>query len=201
MAKLTEKQKRFCDEYLIDFNATQAYIRSGYAVKKKITAEQNGAKLLKNTKVQEYITERQKAIQRRTEITQDKVLNELAKVAFTNGSDFAKVVTKPRKRRIWDDELGEYVYECDFDSYDQYVELKDTDELPEEKRAAISSIKETKHGIEVNSYDKVKALELIGRHIGMFKDKLEISGQVNNPFDGISTEELKKIIYDNKTAT
>lgn len=81
--KLTEKQKRFCEEYLIDRNATQAYIRAGYSVKKKITAEQNSSKLLKNTKVQAYLTELSEHQSERTQITADIVLKELAKIALT----------------------------------------------------------------------------------------------------------------------
>ena len=104
-------------------------------------------------------------------------MKELARIAFTDGTDFAKVVTKPIKQRIWDEDIQEYVYEENVDNYFQFVELVDTEALPEDKRAAISGIKQGKHGIEISSYDKVKALELIGRHIGMFKDKIEISGQ------------------------
>ena len=52
MARLTAKQKRFCDEYLIDLNATQAAIRAGYSAR---TANEQGARLLANVSVQEYI--------------------------------------------------------------------------------------------------------------------------------------------------
>ena len=53
MAKLTEKQKRFCDEYLIDLNATQAAIRAGYSPR---TAEQAASRLLSFVKVQDEIS-------------------------------------------------------------------------------------------------------------------------------------------------
>ena len=56
---LTPKQKRFCEEYLIDLNATQAAIRAGYSLK---TAEQTASRLLRNVKVQEYIAKRQKGL-------------------------------------------------------------------------------------------------------------------------------------------
>lgn len=190
MAKLTKKQKKFCDEYLIDLNATQAAIRAGYSEK---TARFIGAENLTKPNIQEYIQQRMNAREKRTEITQDMVLRELAKIAFSNGSDFAKVVTKPRKKMVWNDEIQEYEEK---EVEEQFVELIDTDKLPDDKKAAIASIKETKHGIVVESCDKVKALELIGRHLGMFKDKIELSGQVNNPFDELSVEELKKLIID-----
>ena len=64
------------------------------------------------------------------------------------------------------------------------VRIIPTEELPEEKRAAISAIKETKFGINVETYDRVRALELLGRHLGMFKDKVELSG-------GLDTEKTK----------
>jgi phage terminase small subunit len=180
LANLTAKQKAFCNEYLKDLNATQAVLRAGYSTK---YPDKMGSELLGKTRVQEFINERMREREKRTEITQDKVLNELAKIAFASGADFAKVVTKKEtkgKREI------EY----------QQVELTDTDQLPENKRSAISAIKETKHGIAVESYDKVKALELLGKHLGMFKESLELSGglDVNNPMAGLSTADLKKMI-------
>ncbi len=190
MAKLTKKQKKFCDEYLIDLNATQAAIRAGYSEK---TARFIGAENLTKPNIQEYIQQRMNEREKRTEITQDMVLRELAKIAFLNGSDFAKVVTKPRKKMVWNDEIQEYEEK---EVEEQFVEIIDTDLLPDDKKAAIVSIKETKHGIVVETCDKLKALELIGRHLGMFKDKIELSGQVNNPFDELSVEELKKLIVD-----
>lgn len=57
---LTPKQKRFCEEYLIDLNATQAAIRAGYSPK---TAEQTASRLLRNVKVQEYIAKDKKSYQ------------------------------------------------------------------------------------------------------------------------------------------
>lgn len=193
MANITEKQKRFVDEYLIDLNATRAYKAAYPSVKKDEVAASAAVRLLRNVKVQAYMKERQKKIQERTEVTQDRVILELARIAFSNGSDFAKVVTKPRKRMVWNDQTQEYEEK---EIEEQFVELIDTDALPVDKRAAIAAIKESKYGIEVTSCDKVKALELIGKHLGMFKDKVEISGQVNNPMEGLTTEELKKLIYD-----
>jgi phage terminase small subunit len=193
VANITEKQKRFVDEYLIDLNATRAYKAAYPSVKKDEVAASAAVRLLRNVKVQAYMKERQKKIQERTEVTQDRIILELARIAFSNGSDFAKVVTKPRKRMVWNDQTQEYEEK---EIEEQFVELIDTDALPVDKRAAIAAIKEGKYGIEVASCDKVKALELIGKHLGMFKDKVEISGQVNNPMEGLTTEELKKLIYD-----
>ena len=67
--KLTEKQQRFVDEYLIDLNATQAAIRAGYSVK---TADQQGSRMLANVKVQQAIAEHMAERSRRTGVNQDR---------------------------------------------------------------------------------------------------------------------------------
>jgi phage terminase small subunit len=190
MAKLTPKQKLFVQEYLIDLNATQAAIRAGYSPQ---TANEQGSQNLAKLSIQNAIDKAMHKREQRTEITQDKVLAELAKVAFSNGTDFAKVTTQKRKKRLWDDEAQEYVEK---EVEEQYVELFDTDKLPPEKKAAIAEISEGKFGISVKSCDKVRALELIGKHLGMFKDKVELSGQVNNPYEGLTTEQLLKLVGD-----
>lgn len=191
--KLTDKQKKFVEEYLIDLNATQACIRAGYKTKDSQQASEIGCQLLKKTQVSEAIQSAMAKRSARTEITQDMVLNELAKIAFSNGSDFAKVTTKKCKRQIWDQESETYV-EKEVD--EQFVELIDTDKLSPEKKAAIAEISEGKFGISVKSCDKVKALELLGKHLGMFKDKVEVNGNINNPFEGFTTEQLMKLVGD-----
>lgn len=78
---MTERQKRFGDEYFIDLNLTQAAIRAGYSEK---TAYSAGQRLLKNVEVQKYIQERLKSRQERTEITQDMIIGELHKLGFAD---------------------------------------------------------------------------------------------------------------------
>ena len=194
MKKLTEKQKRFCDEYLVDLNATRAYKKAYPSVKKDETAAQAGSRLLRNVNVKEYIDKRIKDRQKRTEITQDKVLNELAAIAFSNGSKYAKVV----ERKAYDEEGKEVVdYETGKQLTYKTVEFKNTDDLTEDEKKAISSIHKGKDGMKVETYDKMKALELLGKHLGMFKDKLELSGTVNNPYEGLTTEQLLKLAGGN----
>ena len=148
---MTEKQKIFADEYLIDLNGTRAYRVAYPSVKKDEVAAAAAARLLKNVKVEAYIQKRMEERQKRTEITQDRVLEELAAIAFARATDYAEVKG-----------------EC--------VRIKDTDALAEQQIRAIAGIKEGKYGIELKLNDKEKALELLGRHLGMFKDKLEVSG-------------------------
>lgn len=149
--EVTEKQKVFADEYLIDLNATRAYKVAYPAAKKDEVAAVNGNRMLRNAKVAEYITERMQDRQKRTEITQDKVLQELAAVAFSNATDYVEV-------------------------RDNAVIVKDTASLSDTQIKALAGIKESRGGIEVKLNDKLKALELLGRHLGMFKDKVEVSG-------------------------
>lgn len=140
---LTEKQKRFVAEYLVDLNATQAAIRAGYSAK---TADRIGPELLGKTCVSEAI---QKAVldrQQRTEITQDMVIRELASIGFARATDFVHV-------------------------RDGRVIIDDTDDLTDAQKGAIAGIKEGKFGIEVKLHDKVRALEKLGEHLGMFSGK------------------------------
>ena len=148
---MTEKQKIFADEYLIDLNATGAYRVAYPSVKKNETAAAAAARMLRNVKVAAYIQERMQERQKRTEITQDRVLQELAAIAFAKADDYAEIK-------------------------DECVRIKDTEELNEQQVRAIAGIEQGKFGIKVKLNDKEKALELLGRHFGMFKDKLEVSG-------------------------
>ena len=84
MAKLTAKQQRFVDEYLIDLNATQAAIRAGYSEK---TAFSIGTENLRKPLIQKAIQQRKQAREQRTEITQDRVIQELAAIGFARATD------------------------------------------------------------------------------------------------------------------
>lgn len=148
---MTDKQKIFSDEYLIDLNATRAYKAAYPHVKNDKTAAAAAARLLRNVKVVSYIEERMQDRQKRTEITQDRVLQELAAIAFARTTDFVQIVN-------------------------DRVLLTDTSKLSEIQIRAIAGIKEGKNGIELKLNDKEKALELLGRHLGMFKDRVEVSG-------------------------
>lgn len=173
---LTEKQKRFADEYIIDLNATRAYKAAYPSVKKDSTASQAGSRMLRNVKVAAYIDKRMKDREKRTEITQDMVVRELAAIAFSNAADYAKVI---EKQAVYTTENGRRIPLEDEDGNPvmiNEVELTLTDNLSSEQKKALSGIKHGKYGIEVASCDKIRALELLGRHLGMFKDRVEVSG-------------------------
>ncbi|MBB6670265.1 terminase small subunit [Cohnella nanjingensis] len=150
---LPVKQQKFADEFLIDLNATQAAIRAGYSFK---TATEQGSRLLANVKVRAYIDERMAVISTRTGINQERIMRELARIAFL---DPTKLVN--------------------MDS----AELQDN--ASADDRAAIASVKvKSMSGDvemierEVRFADKLKALELLGKRYGMWTDGLKLSGEV-----------------------
>lgn len=150
---MTEKQKIFADEYLIDLCATRAYKVAYPRIKSDDVAAVNASRMLRNAKVAEYIKKRMQDRQRRTEITQDMVIQKLAAIAFSEITDYVNVV-------------------------DGRVKIRDTSELTKYQVAALAGIKEGKNGIEVKLNDQLKAAELLGRHLGIFKDKVEVSGSL-----------------------
>ena len=88
---MTEKQKIFADEYLIDLNATRAYKVAYPRVKNDEVAAAAATRLLRNVKVAAYISERMQERQKRTEVTQDRVIEELAAIAFAKATDFVQI--------------------------------------------------------------------------------------------------------------
>ncbi len=168
---MTDAQKRFCNEYLVDLNATRAYKVAYPKFKKDETANAAASRMLRNVKIQEYISEKQKKIEQRTEIMQDMVIKELAAIAFSKASDYAKLKKMKRNVPIFD---GENIVDYKEEEYTG-IEFTPTDELTEEQKKALSGIKEGKFGIQVDSCDKVKALELLGRHLGIFNDKINVN--------------------------
>lgn len=161
---MTKKQKRFIEEYLIDLNATQAAIRAGYSVK---TANEQGAQNLAKLSIQQAIGEAMAERSKRTGINQDRVLLELAKIAFLNPVD----VIDPETATV---RAG--------------AALEDT--------AAIQSVK-VKHSCsesgqmterEVKMADKIKALELLGKHLGMYQNNVNVSIETSQKLDDIISQ-------------
>ena len=146
--KLTDKQARFVEEYLIDLNATQACIRAGYSAR---YADRKGSELLGKDRVSDAITKRIKDRQKRTEITQDRVLTELANIGFSDAGSY-------------------------FEWGPDGVKVKPKEKLTAEQRAAVQEVSETvtKHGgtIRLKLADKIAALTKIGQHLGMFTERI-----------------------------
>lgn len=166
MAKLTDKQQRFVDEYLIDLNATQAAIRAGYKTRTSQQASEIGCQLLKKSQVSEAISKKMAARSRRTGVNQDRVVLELAKVAFAKMTDIV-------------------------DSNGRIKEDASPDDL-----ACIESIKfkesDNEYGgsveREVKIASKLKALELLGKHLGMWSDKFNVTVEKSEKLDDIISQ-------------
>lgn len=137
---LSSKQSRFCHEYIVDLNGTQAAIRAGYSSK---TARHQATRLLTKVHVQSKIKALQEDIAKTTDITIAKTLTELARIAFSDVGDYIEVKNNQ-------------------------LTLKDLTLLTKNQTAAIESIQQTKDGLKFKLYNKPQALELIGKHLGMF---------------------------------
>lgn len=163
MAKLTKKNEVFCKEYLIDLNATQAAIRAGYSVE---SAGSIGSELLKKPEIRARIDKEMAERSKRTGINADRVLRELARVAFLNPKDVIDLNTAEVKEDASEDDLaviaGVKV---------KYVPHKDFDENGD-------PVIEQAIEREVRMADKLKALELCGKHLGMFKDNPDSAAPV-----------------------
>ena len=126
-AKITEKQQQFVIEYLIDLNATQAYIRAGYKVSETV-ASVNACKLLGNTKIQNLVQKAMAERASRCRISQDEVIMQLKSIAFNEGA---------------------------------------------------------------RDSDRIRALDLLGRHLGMFRDRVEVTNTMD--ITGKLCPELEKL--------
>lgn len=216
MAELSPKQQRFVEEYMVDLNATQAAIRAGYSPK---TAAEQGARLLKNVKTQAAIHKAAEKREKRTEITADRVVQELWNIITADPNE----ITELRRtccRYCWGkdhqyqrtanelekargdyalavkeaekagntlpqfDERGGEGYDSTRSPSQDCPEcfgegvvspfFKDTRNLSPGAKSLYAGVKVGQGGIEVKMHSKDKAIELLGRHLGMFKDKLEV---------------------------
>ena len=146
---MTKKQKRFIEEYLIDLDATQAAIRAGYSPD---TAYSIGNENLKKPEIKAHIDKAMAERSKRTGVNADRVVMELAKIAFVNADDVIDFKTATVKEGARPEDMAA---------------------IQSEK---VKTFGEDGLGREIKMADKIKTLELLGRHLGMFKDKVEVSG-------------------------
>lgn len=226
--RLTAKQQRFVEEYLIDLNATQAAIRAGYAAKH---AESQAYQLLQKTPVQAKIAEAREKLSERTEITQEMVLKRLWAVATANPNElmvhrrvccrhcfgeghayqwvdeheYERCVAAAKR-----DELpppgdeGGYGFDktvrphpkcpvCKGEGYGDVV-WGDTRDVSPAALALYAGVKQTKEGFEIKTQDQLAALQMVGRHLGMFNDKLMLQGDKENPLSVLLREVAGKTL-------
>jgi len=151
--KLTPKQKLFCKYYLINLNATDAAIKAGYSKK---TATKQGSQLLDKTRhphIAEYLEAKMENRAQKLEITADKVVEEIAKIAFANTTDF-------------------------LDISEGNVVIKDLSQIDTTAIAGAEEIFDKdgiRLGVKLKFHDKSKNLDMLMRHLGQYKDKVELS--------------------------
>ena len=169
MKPLSPKQERFVAEYLVDLNATQACIRAGYSPK---TADVQGPRLLGNVRIAQAISAGQSKRLAKLNISAERVLGEIASIAF---SDI----------RRWFDAEGR---------------LLPIHQLPDDVAAALGTvevIREKTIGqdtpiavLKVKAWDKVRALDMLAKHFGLVKERLEHSGPNGVPLRLASDADL-----------
>lgn len=147
MSRLTPAQKRFVDEYLVDLNAEAAAIRAGYSAR---GARRAACRNMQHAGVKQGIQVGKERRAERMQVTQDMVLRELAAIGFTTMADVCR----------WSGDT---------------LELLDSGMLSPEQAAAIAEISETtttRGGtVRVKLHSKLKALEMLARHVGLYDDK------------------------------
>lgn len=158
LADLTPKQQRFVDEYLVDLNATQAAIRAGYSEK---SAYSQAHDLLKKPEIEAAVAAARLEQSDRTGVTADRVIRELAAIAFGDLRDVAS----------WRADA---------------LTLIDSAELAPEAAAAVREVvaytTTTDHGessttttrVQIRQHDKIAAIRLLGQHLGLFKETLKL---------------------------
>ncbi len=143
--KLTRMQELFIKEYLIDLNATKAALRAGYCKTNPLNADKVGPELLGKTRVKAAIDAAMVERTKRIECTGDDVVKELMKIAFSDMKEFAS----------W---------------AEGSVVMKSSEEI--QNTAAVSEVTsffgENTSSTKFKLHDKVKALELLGKHFGLF---------------------------------
>ena len=151
---LNAKQERFCEEYLVDLNATQAAIRAGYSVK---TAKSQGSRLLTNADVSARVDALKAERSKRTEITADRVLRELARVAFVDPTDVLEMAKAKVRPDVTDHDraviAGVKVKYIPVKQYDEDGEMTVVDAIEREVKLA----------------DKLRALDMLAKHLNMYE--------------------------------
>lgn len=186
MGKLTPKQKIFVDEYLVDLNATRAYKIAYPSCKKEETINAAASRMLRNVKVKDYIDKRMKDREKRTEIKQDDVIREIASIANDDIKNYLSFKTE----KVF---VGYDVNGLPVQDYRTIVNMKDSDEIDTKNISEISIGKDGQFKFKL--YCRDNALIQLGKHLGMFKDKVEVTGnmKVNNPYEGLTTEQLLRL--------
>lgn len=218
---MTPKQARFVEEYLIDLNATQAAIRAGYSAK---TAHSIGEENLRKPEIAATLASRQAARSIRTEITQDRVLEELWAIATADPNDLVQFrrgacpkcwsigpdveeelepqghggsLKRARNAAVLviDQDPNPGCEQCGGEGVGR-AWVADTRKLTGAARRLYAGVKVTKDGLEVKMHDQAAALVNVGRHLGMFKDRVEHTGRDGGPIETHAAVDVSGLTLD-----
>ena len=152
---LNRRQNRFAQEYLIDLNATQAAIRAGYSPR---TAYSTGQRLLNHVEVIAKVSRLIEARAVRTEVSAERVVMELARVAFGDIRSIVQVVEE----------------EGDHGPVSRVV-VKPSAEWTRDEAATVAEVAQTRQGIRVKTHPKLQALEALAKHLGMYVTRVDLN--------------------------
>ncbi len=155
---LSAQHERFCREYVLDLNGSAAYRRAYPKVKSEKVARTNAARLLANASVAARVRELQLAAVARSDLTADKVLRELAFVAFQ------------RTRQVYRDD-GSYKSPAEWDeATDATIASVDSEEERVVDGDDGHSVTTATRVLRMKRWDKVQALKLLMQHFGLLKE-------------------------------
>lgn len=185
--ELTAKQRAFVREYLLDLNATQAAIRAGYSEK---TAYSVGHENLSKPEIASAIEAAMKLRAERTDITADRVIKELAKIGF---ADIRKAV-KWQSAMITEEDNPEGGDIAVIKTVvTNTVQMVASEELDDETAAAIAEVSQNATGgVKIKLHDKRAALVDIGKHLGMFREKVEVTGKDGGPIEVADMTDIER---------
>jgi len=173
---LTYRQRRFAEEYPVDFNGTKAAIRAKYSER---SAHAQATHLLKNPKVTAAIAKRVDVLTRAADVSTRKVIDSLYKLAFCD----------IRRAVAWDGDM---------------VWVKPSDDLPDDVAFAVQEVRETRGGTSIKFHSRLQALDLLGKYLDLLVNKHPVTGpdggptqvEPTIPLEMLSTETKRRIIAE-----
>lgn len=181
MAALSEREKKYCDAYLVHFNGTRACIEAGYS---KNSAHTQSTRLLKKANIQKYLAEKKKKVATRLEISQKRTLTELGRIAFSDIRNYFNEDGSLKKLHELSEEAAAAVSMTE-------VELRPGNVVKGKSKDVSARSTTTR----IKLWNKEKALEMLAKHFHIFEE-IKPDGETHNHFDlsKVSKDDLKVLL-------
>lgn len=177
---LSDKQKAFCDHYLIDFNAKNAAIKAGYSKK---TAKVQGSRMLTNVNLQKYLQSKKERVIAKLEVSQERVLQEINRVALQDARKFFYEDGSLIPIHLLDDDAAAVIAGMDIEELFEYEDGQ---------KNKIGHVKKIKR------WDKMKALEMLAKHYKIYSDAPVNNNTLTAPMTNEQVEMLIKSLRETK---